>query len=91
MKFERDDKEYMTSEEVADFCTTPGGRKRDNMNFYTSGMKIVLIKEQTSVNSARVSVLFIHEQSCVLCTMWYNKVILYATQNLVNITLREKI
>lgn len=59
VKFEQDDKEFMTSEEVADFCTTPGGRKRDNMNFYTSGMKIVLIKEQTSVNSARVSLLFL--------------------------------
>lgn len=55
VKFEQDDKAFMTSEEVADFCTTPGGRKRDNMNFYTSGMKIVLIKEQASVNSARVS------------------------------------
>lgn len=44
----------MTTEDVAAFCTTPGGRRRDDMNFYTSGMKIVEIREKPSRNSARV-------------------------------------
>ena len=51
MKFEQDDYEFRTSEDIADYCTTPGGRKRDNMNFYTSGMKIVNIKTEQSINS----------------------------------------
>ena len=46
MKFEQDDKEFRASEEIAAFCTTPGGRRRDDMNFYTSGMKIVGISEE---------------------------------------------
>ena len=46
VKFEQDDKEFRTSEEIAAFCTTPGGRRRDDMNFYTSGMKIVGISEE---------------------------------------------
>ena len=55
MKFEQDDKEFMLTEEVAAFCTTPGGRRRDDMNFYTSGMKIVTIKEEDqSLSSAQV-------------------------------------
>ena len=57
VKFEQDDLNFRTSEEVADYCTTPGGRKRDNMNFFTSGMKIVGIKMEQSLNSARVSTL----------------------------------
>lgn len=62
VKFEQDDKEFMTSEEVADFCTTPGGRKRDNMNFYTSGMKIVGMKTEQVVHSAREIVELTFEQ-----------------------------
>ena len=38
--------EFRTTEEVAAFCMTPGGRRRDDMNFYTSGMKIKDIKEE---------------------------------------------
>ena len=46
----------MKTEDVAAFCTTPGGRKHDDMNFYTSGMKIVEIREEKpSVLTARVS------------------------------------
>lgn len=56
VKFEQDDKEFMLTEDVAAYCTTPGGRRRDDMNFYTSGMKIVQIQEQDqSFNSAQVS------------------------------------
>ena len=55
MKFEQDDKAFMKTEDVAAFCTTPGGRRRDDMNFYTSGMKIVEIQEEKpSINTARV-------------------------------------
>ena len=63
MKFELDDKEFMKTEDIAVFCTTPGGRRRDDMNFYTSGMKVREIKEEKpSFTSARViflSVIFI--------------------------------
>ncbi|XP_066933009.1 uncharacterized protein [Clytia hemisphaerica] len=62
VKFEQDDLNFRTSEEVADYCTTPGGRKRDNMNFYTSGMKIVCIKMEQSMNSAREMVVLTFEQ-----------------------------
>ena len=54
MKLGQDDKQFMMTEEVAAFCTTPGGRRRDDMNFYTSGMKIVDIKEEEELSSAQV-------------------------------------
>lgn len=62
VKFEQDDKEFMTTEDVAAFCTTPGGRRRDDMNFYTSGMKIVEIREKPSRNSAREMIELTFEQ-----------------------------
>ena len=65
VKFEHDDKDFMTSEDVADFCTTPGGRRRDDMNFYTSGMKIVEILDvKASPASARVCTL--EKSKCLL-------------------------
>lgn len=63
VKFEQDDKEFMLTEDVAAYCTTPGGRRRDDMNFYTSGMKIVQIQEQDqSLNSAQDMVELTFEQ-----------------------------
>ncbi|XP_047145963.1 uncharacterized protein LOC100201739 isoform X2 [Hydra vulgaris] len=63
VKFELDDKEFMKTEDIAVFCTTPGGRRRDDMNFYTSGMKVREIKEEKpSFTSAREMVELTFEQ-----------------------------